>query len=165
MIIFLSSGDWDETVATAKGSGDRLVQVLLRGHDHESLWRAHRDELLAEWLATWPGTRPNGWWLFDAPPEPRHWIFNGHASPVDIPSAWTGWRELRGVQITDRTGRRATRFESQAHYLKRLGLLAPGERARLRRGDFVPQHLDEILVVDQDEPNEIDVMHQQEDPT
>ena len=33
-------------------------------------WNELRDEILAEWTATAPGTRPSFWWKFDAPRQP-----------------------------------------------------------------------------------------------
>ena len=30
-------------------------------------WNEVRDEILAAWIATAPGTRPSHWWRFDAP--------------------------------------------------------------------------------------------------
>lgn len=34
-------------------------------------WEYAREELLAEWIRESPGTRPPGWWLFDAPERRR----------------------------------------------------------------------------------------------
>lgn len=31
------------------------------------LWAEHRDDVMSEWIAEHPGTRPHCWWLFDAP--------------------------------------------------------------------------------------------------
>lgn len=36
-----------------------------------ALWREHGAKLLAHWIAEWPGTRPQSWWLFDAPERRR----------------------------------------------------------------------------------------------
>ncbi len=33
-------------------------------------WNEVRDEILGEWTATSPGTRPSFWWRFDAPRQP-----------------------------------------------------------------------------------------------
>ncbi len=33
------------------------------------LWCDHRDRIVAEHIAEWPGTRPPRWWQFDAPKE------------------------------------------------------------------------------------------------
>ena len=34
-------------------------------------WNNHRDELLTEWISEHPGTRPAGWWEFDASDDLR----------------------------------------------------------------------------------------------
>lgn len=36
----------------------------------EDLWKSHRDDILAEYVAKHPGTRPTLWWKYDAPGEP-----------------------------------------------------------------------------------------------
>lgn len=65
---YLRDGDY---VAGTEGSFD----VLLRsGRNQAGLrddWDAARDDLLVEWIDAHPGTRPWGWWRFDAPRWPR----------------------------------------------------------------------------------------------
>jgi hypothetical protein len=39
--------------------------------DHATLWSAHRDAVLAWWIARYPGTRPSLWWRFEAPAPRR----------------------------------------------------------------------------------------------
>ena len=34
------------------------------------LWELHRDQILSEWAAKYPGTRPFAWWEFNAPRQP-----------------------------------------------------------------------------------------------
>src|SRR4051812_11143425 len=36
-------------------------------NDLHALWLALRDELVGDWVASSPGTRPWGWWEFEAP--------------------------------------------------------------------------------------------------
>lgn len=104
-----------------------LGEEVFVSKDHRrAAWESFRVDLLDYWTrepAEWraqgnaptfntaepggPGTRPAGWWDFDAP-EPRR-----DAGP-------------------DR------RFEAEAAYLDRLGLLAPGEREALEPVDFEP---------------------------
>jgi len=48
------------------------VGVIVLGHDADPalvrpLWEEHREEVLTEWIADWPSTRPCWWWAFDAP--------------------------------------------------------------------------------------------------
>jgi len=71
-------------------------------------WREHGAGILAEWIRTHPGTRPHGWWLFDAP-EPRPWVLNtaGRESELDY---------LRRLQLLGCEERQALKSnkESQA---------------------------------------------------
>ncbi len=46
--------------------GDRFALYGL-GESREVMWAAVRDEILAEWIAERPGTRPRMWWRLDAP--------------------------------------------------------------------------------------------------
>ena len=71
-----------------------------------------------------PGTRPWVWWRFDAP-EPR-WR-KVKATGELLPE--TGLVEVPGVYWL---------LESEAHYLRRLDLLRPGERQHLSDADFEP---------------------------
>ncbi|MEQ1953600.1 hypothetical protein [Mesorhizobium sp. CN2-181] len=49
--------------------GDPEHQFVFWWTDKEvrELWERWRDELLAQWVLDNPGTRPRGWWMFDAP--------------------------------------------------------------------------------------------------
>jgi hypothetical protein len=42
----------------------------------EDLWKSHRDDILAEYVAKHPGTRPTLWWKYDAPGGAR-WLRDG----------------------------------------------------------------------------------------
>jgi hypothetical protein len=44
-------------------------------------WNELRDSLLAKWIADRPGTRPWGWWAFDAPERRR--TVGGRIHPFD----------------------------------------------------------------------------------
>lgn len=117
----------------------------------ESMWTAHSDEILQDWIATRPGTRPSCWWRWSAPRwtalpmlcEPRE-VVAGRGEPsfdlqrcyqhdprallaIGIPTRWPFYDE------TD-----PPRCESQAAYLDRHNLLSAKEAARLTAADFVP---------------------------
>jgi hypothetical protein len=132
-------------------------------------WEAVRDELLSEWIAEYPGTRPWAFWEFDAP-EPRlrlggtgtptHEVLNVFAEfDAGVPVNWLDAFDCeyytgRAVDVNGRpigqefAGNKLAgvaidpadppRYESEAAYLKRLDLLTPDERRRLRRADFDP---------------------------
>lgn len=94
-----------------------------------ALWLANEPALLAEFTGASPGLRPSIWWRTRAP-EPRRRL-GGLGSPIGrdldcgVPAHW------RGVAT----------FESQATYLRRHGLLLPGEARRLRPRDFEPERI------------------------
>lgn len=114
----------------------------------EADWRAHRGELLAFWTqdpAAWkrdnregfytpapggPGTRPWGWWVFDAPRgEPRRRL-DGTPTPPEAAAFFGMWDigdEAHGPLF-------AEEFESEAAYLARHHLLLPSERLALGVG-------------------------------
>lgn len=73
------------------------------------LWQAYRGVVLAAWITRRPGTRPSCWWLYE--------------------------RDLQTEprRVSD------THIESEAAYLKRLGLLTKEEAKRLTAADFEPQ--------------------------
>lgn len=128
-------------------------------HQHKqfvALWMAQREEVLAGWIHSSPGTRPSTWWVLDAPrlteipPGYGAWVLRhaihlrarvggqgrpynkvntGSNAPFGIPSHWSP----EGFDRND-----PPTFESQASYLRRLGLLARGEALRLRPNDFKP---------------------------
>lgn len=107
---------------------------------HE-LWVAHRDQVMRAWDL--PGCRPFGWWQYDAPrlpigtfpnafydgtlPEPRR-LISGSGCPMHerlayVPSQSFGVWDWFGDPAAPPT------FETQHAYLRRFGLLRPGERA------------------------------------
>ena len=112
------------------------------------LWEEYRAAILAEWIEAHPGTRPSLWWKYDAPRvttttagryagtltgarmiEPRQ-LLSGSGSPrhevtANAPSYRYGIPHWFG-DLDD-----PPLFESQHAYLKRHGLLEPGERKPL----------------------------------
>jgi len=143
------------------GLSENQILHLLNGHCWDSMegcqpgfpfrdeqhqrecWRKHRDLLIGKDLdeATGrlverePGTRPAGFWAYDAP-EPLRILKNaewwkveaGHESewrcywgmhPATHPAE--GWSEA-GYPLAE--------YETEADYLERLGLWLPGERER-----------------------------------
>jgi hypothetical protein len=84
---------------------DAVVVPPPTGKSTEQLWKEYGAEVIRWWIKDQPGTRPRCWWRFSAPDACRA----KPTSPNDIPT-----------------------FKSQAAYLKRLGLLLPGEEKRLQ---------------------------------
>ena len=122
----------------------------LTGLDLAALWKIHRDELLAEWMRKNPGTRPAAWWKYDTPelrqPLPGQGLVAAggpwwSADPEGPP--WTQgvsclYQKADGATITgaDPVFAGGAKIESQAAYLKRLGLFLPGEQKRLSRAAY-----------------------------
>jgi len=124
------------------------------------LWREFEDEVVAEHVSEWPGTRPERWWQFSAP-EPRHRV-GGVGTPsherlafvlhlyLGVPESWITCDALEsyrlGVPALDPTN--PPMFESEAAYLARLDLLLPGERSRINEKDFAAESVVDILGLD-----------------
>jgi hypothetical protein len=128
--------------------GDGIVLPIGR---LEALWCEHRDRLLAAWVRERSGSRPWAWWRFNAP-EPRR-LLSGRG--VLLEQRWRGLRVPlhRGLPTFDSIDETdPPKFESEAAYLERLGLLEPDERERLGQSAFLP----EVLTPDGDTRDEPD---------
>jgi hypothetical protein len=121
----------------------------------KALWRDHGDRIVEEHVEQFPGTRPEHWWSYSAPrsprgtypgrfydgklPEPRERL-GGTGTPdyearAVVPSfsfgVPDGWIDIDRDDMP--------LFESEATYLKRHGLLFPGEAKRLMKEDWEPE--------------------------
>lgn len=114
----------------------RSKEKLTTGHDWwvldgpdrteaelREIWLNHRDDLLREWIAAKPGTRPWAWWAFDAPREFRRRVA-GDGTPVPGCSNYFGQPSL--IEGDYSIGSR-TEYEPERDYLKRHGLLTKAE--------------------------------------
>lgn len=109
-------------------------------------WREHGARLLSRFVKDHPGTRPWAWWLADAP-EPRRRL-GGTGDPLrfarlafGVPDSWqtaahAGSCMATGTPVDPRD---PPRFESEATFLKRLGLLLKNESRYLGKADFAPE--------------------------
>jgi hypothetical protein len=117
-----------------------------------ALWAARRAEVLAFWIEVHPGTRPSGWWRWEAP-GPRQqvggigrpWGFEQLTRGIPIIWNYGPWRDLWASPPTPIDPANPPIFESQATYLERYELLLPGERRRLRDSDFTPERITDII--------------------
>jgi hypothetical protein len=122
------------------------------------LWASRRDEVLGYWVEAHPGTRPSGWWCFEAPCLRQR--IRGVGEP------WQVRDTAYGVPTTWNIGRHQNLWanpppapdpsnpptcESEATFLDRHGLLLPGERDRLADDDFRPQSIFDILDFGEDQ--------------
>lgn len=103
-----------------------------------ALWDEHGPALVAEWIDANPGSRPPPWWAHDAPElrkqlGGRGVLADARFCNLIIPPQ-LGIPAFDSTDVTD-----APRFESQAAFLDRHGLLTNTERKRLPRGAFEPE--------------------------
>jgi hypothetical protein len=120
----------------------------LQKRDLRDVWAEHAEAVVQHHIRRAPGTRPLRWWEYSAP-EPRRRL-GGTGDTLDTCTAYgpsfhygipDGWRR-HGDYFTEGTPidpDDPPRFESEAKYLLRLGLLLPGERERLCPRDFWPE--------------------------
>jgi hypothetical protein len=120
----------------------------LQKRDLRDVWAEHAEAIVQHHIRKAPGTRPLRWWQYDAP-EPRRRL-GGTGTPLHecsayiapfefgVPSAWRTQGDFfpSGTPINPAD---PPRFESEAKYLLRHGLLLSGERERLCPRDFWPE--------------------------
>lgn len=154
----ISPGAWallNDEASPDGGVGDLATFLLLRpdhGGDLRELWGQFRQDVMARWIARYPGTRPTCWWRFDAPRIPpgrwRGWYFDGTLPEPRRRLGGSGrpaWEELALVPAFDlgipaywiqRDDADPPMFESQAAFLRRNAMFVPGEAERLTAADF-----------------------------
>jgi hypothetical protein len=120
----------------------RTALRLLQGRDWQHLdktpaltesqlltaWQTHRDTVLPQWVAHFPGTRPWVWWAYEAPE--RRTRVDKRKHPYEDGSTPTQWQVLsyglpRYLQTEDHF---TALYESETSYLIRHGLLTPSEK-------------------------------------
>lgn len=116
------------------------------------LWRDHGPDVIRAWTDKRPGTRPAMWWSHSAPGERRRLGGIG-TSLGDPPRLHCGipaeWLSARSADMWRRCGHDCPwpavdpadppRFEAQATFLDRHGLLKADERRRLPQNAFDPE--------------------------
>ncbi|WMT78857.1 hypothetical protein [Bradyrhizobium sp. Ash2021] len=131
------------------------------GKRTSELWAEFGDKVVAWWAKERPGTRPRCWWKYSAK-EPRRRLggvgitrraalgWDEYVADHGLPDP-KGWLTLENLNLHPHWQPTAVpdpapidpidppKFESQAAYLKRLGLLLPGEAARLGVADYKPE--------------------------
>ena len=104
----VSPEDW--ALLTDDNDPDNPLSELIAHIRINELWDAHRDYIVAEWVARRPGTRPNRWWLTDEDGKPRLRQQVGGMQYVAYDS-WCGApRIVSGRPVSNETAV----FESQA---------------------------------------------------
>jgi len=109
--------------------------------DATMLWTQHGARAVKRFADAHPGRRPYMWWRADSPNEPRRMVGgSGEALPIcanpRIYCECGTAREWIHIDLTD-----PPKFEVQAIYLARHGLLLDGEVERLTLADQEPEEL------------------------
>jgi hypothetical protein len=131
------------------------------GKSTEQLWADYGRDIVKWWINDQPGTRPRCWWRFSAP-EPRRRLGGTGVTREEVwgrPDYMPDFQLPASDSWLTREGKRwhpfaddplavpvdpkdPPTFESQAAYLKRLGLLLPGEENRLAPDAFTPERIE-----------------------
>jgi hypothetical protein len=126
----------EEAAAWARGEpGGKAFLYFSTIEQRAEIWRQLGADVVAKHAVDRPGTRPTKWWEYSAP-EPRRRVGGvGTARPL----AWLPLDRGLPVHWTEKDPHDPPSFEAEAAYLKRLGLLLPGEARRLTAEDFEPE--------------------------
>lgn len=137
--------DYGEEHLLALQTGHDYFHAFPTPEDRRTAWEDLRDEIMGEWIQKHPGTRPWGWWQFEAP-EPRRRV-DGKPHPFKNPERETkvaAWREVC-PEVAAREAHKlfygkpavlivpddfAAAYEDELAYLRRLKLLTADERRR-----------------------------------
>jgi len=126
--------------------------IVLTESEERSAWKEHGAELVEEHVKRSPGTRPAGWWTFDAPGPRLRVGGKGEARfpkslRLGIPTYFWDARFYGAMKIAVPDARPRElidagdppSYESQAMFLRRNDLLSPGEESKLSEDDFRPE--------------------------
>lgn len=124
---------------------DRDVEVYLLQGNPEQLrekWESQKEVILSDWIVKYPGNRPWAWWLCDAK-EPRQRIGGKGQSMNEKYPAW-GEYYNKSIPVSWHSidPDNPPRFESEASYLDRQGLLTTAEKKRLKPVEFKPVQIE-----------------------
>jgi hypothetical protein len=124
-------GSWFDTFMLA----GQFMRSAARDGIVPAVWTEWREDIIGEHIAEAPGSRPFAWWICAAP-APRE----VGGLPAELHTPPWHWRLHRGLPFQAYTVPRGTvlRLESEAHFLRRLGLLEPAERRRLTVKAYEP---------------------------
>jgi hypothetical protein len=99
-----------------------------------AVWERVGPRLLEAFIAGHPGSRPHGWWTFDAP-GPRFKLGGSGRTECGYAPVAFGIKDLERGTVDPHD---PPVLESEAAYLKRHGLFLPGEAKRVPRSAFRP---------------------------
>lgn len=125
------------------GGTEIIVNPFLGPVMSKESWDFAGKQIMREWIRDHPGTRPPGWWEFDAPkdqwgsPMRRERIGGAGTSQQCTGYAWgipLLWKDDLNPDLPPS-------FEGSARYLERLELFADREFERAPRELFEPESL------------------------
>jgi hypothetical protein len=142
-LAFLRTGVWvrgDAEIYFFKTDPEKLA----------SAWSEVGVDLVAEHVKKFPGSRPWGWWKFDAPETRQRLGGRGTLRDPDrpvldfgMPSRGYNWiipADVRvGIKAIPVDFSNPPVFESQATFLRRNGLLVSGEERRIPTAAWEPE--------------------------
>jgi hypothetical protein len=136
---FLLWSDWRG--ARRLDADHTAVRLLFDTREHPRYWQAMEAAALADWIVSYPGTRPPSWWYFSAPALRQ---VSGRFTPAEsvVRAQPTGIPFGSPDDADD-----LPMVESCAAFLDRFDLWLPGERARVPAAAFDPQPFDFTLTV------------------
>ncbi len=122
--------DGDHKTAWANGGVDAFLTTL---DCHRAAWERIGSEATAEYRKKNPGSRPWGWWVFDAPESRRQIGGTGKSILIEdthFPAVDFGIPRMQ---------RGPLEFETEAEFLKRHGLLTKTEQKSLQNRQKAPK--------------------------
>jgi hypothetical protein len=123
---------WNDDHKAALVSHDYFGLFVDESHERAA-WKALRDELLPEWIAAKPGTRPRCWWLFDAPG--RRQRSDGGIHPHDRVGADPEHRMFMGKPARIQAQDVRAEYETEKTFLRRCSMLDDAELQELGKED------------------------------
>jgi len=132
-----------------------VLGMCIEGDRRRAAWEDARDSIMQKWNL--PGCRPFAWWVYDAPrlpigtfpgcyydgklPEPRRYL-SGAGKPRHEQFCYAPSQHF-GIWSWYGDPDNPPKFETQFDYLKRHGLLLPGEDEPLPERHSAPPHIED----------------------
>jgi hypothetical protein len=116
-------------------AGECMESLLANELERRGYWQAYREAVLSYWESERPGGRPCLWWQYDNEHGPRARVGGSGLTYWEAGEPWIPYYEC-GIPSRDSFKSIAPgdppRFESQATFLRRHGLLSPAEERSLK---------------------------------
>jgi hypothetical protein len=123
------------TEGTAPDEGQPGREEWLEAHflgGGRALWQRWRAEVMARWIADRPGSRPWAWYEHDCPPREERLKLSGSGAQTAT------LNHDRRPEFHGCEAGAPPRIESEATFLRRLGVLEAGEEKRIPKRAWAP---------------------------